>query len=215
MDEVVFPASVIMAVPPPDPAKTLPLNQPIPLLSALHPDTRPLFMTPVVAFSPLLDARQAVACDLLTRLTLQFDRVALLRRRHDQLRGWMGSGPGLNQGRLLRYTVSFRQPSVFLNLDLGVPFHYGPLAPMPAHEQLLRCWNGEPAGECLVLPVRLPVGSDQRLVTAIYADRQGPPLSGTELARLRRLALETARAFATCILDCRKSPRRCVTFGGV
>jgi hypothetical protein len=108
----------------------------------------------------------------------------------------MGAGPGLDAGRLAAFTVSFRQPSVFLNLRRGAGLHLGPLPPMPAHRELARIWHDESPFSCFLLPVAIR----GRLAAVLYGDRSGGPLGGLDLGAMRRLGAAAATALERCIV---------------
>jgi hypothetical protein len=106
-------------------------------------------------------------------------------------------GDGIDQEAFGRYAVSFRQPSVFLNLREGSGIHIGPLPPMTTHRELALCWGGGLPRDCVVLPVRLK----DRLVSVIYMDGGSRGLGGIDLEQMHRLTAATAAAFERCILS--------------
>lgn len=144
-----------------------------------------------------------VATLLVDFLRQEFDRVILVSVRRDQVAGWTGDGDGLDGAELAALSIPLAQPSIFLNLQQGSTFHLGPLPAMPAHRPLVALLGGEVPAECLVLPVRL----GDRMVAAIYCDRNGDPLGGIDLESLRSLADAAARALERCILLKRQAQR--------
>jgi Type II secretion system (T2SS), protein E, N-terminal domain len=130
-------------------------------------------------------------------LARSFRRVALFQVARDQVTAWMAHGDGIDQEAFARYAVSFKEPSVFLNLRQGSSIHIGPLPPMTTHRELALCWGGGLPRDCLVLPVRLK----DRLVTVIYTDGGGRGLGGIDLEQMHRLTAATAAAFERCILS--------------
>lgn len=143
-----------------------------------------------------LESRDAVGSLVIDFLRQEFDRVILLAVRSDQVTGWAADGEALNDGSVAELSIPLSQPSIFLNLRQGSAFHLGPLPPLPAHRPLVAALGGESPGECLVLPVTL----GERMVMAIYCDRNGHPLGGIDLEALRSLAKAVARALERCIL---------------
>ena len=130
-------------------------------------------------------------------LAHSFRRVALFQVARDHVSAWMVRGDGIDQEAFSRYAVSFRQPSVFLNLREGSGIHIGPLPPMTTHRELALCWGGGLPRDCVVLPVRLK----DRLVSVIYMDGGSRGLGGIDLEQMHRLTAATAAAFERCILS--------------
>jgi len=129
-------------------------------------------------------------------LARSFRRVALFQVSRDQVTAWMAHGDGIDQEAFARYAVSFKEPSVFLNLRQGSGIHIGPLPPMTTHRELALCWGGGLPRDCVVLPVRLK----DRLVSVIYMDGGSRGLGGIDLEQMHRLTAATAAAFERCIL---------------
>lgn len=129
-------------------------------------------------------------------LAHSFRRVALFQVARDQVTAWMARGDGIDQEAFGRYAVSFKQPSVFLNLRQGSGIHMGPLPPMETHRELALCWGGGLPRDCVALPVRLK----DRLVSVIYMDGGSRGLGGIDLEQMHRLTAATAAAFERCIL---------------
>jgi len=130
-------------------------------------------------------------------LAHSFRRVALFQVARDHVSAWMASGDGIDQEAFGRYAVSFKQPSVFLNLRQGSGIHIGPLPPMTTHRELALCWGGGLPRDCVMLPVRLK----DRLVSVLYMDGGSRGLGGMDLEQMRRLTAATATAFERCILS--------------
>jgi hypothetical protein len=134
---------------------------------------------------------------LLGFLAQGFRRVALFQTTREQAIAWMAQGDGIDQEAFARYAVSWKEPSVFLNLRQGSGLHIGPLPPMNAHRELALCWGGGLPRDCLVLPVRLR----DRLVIVIYVDGGGRGFGGIDLEQMHRLTAATGAAFERCILS--------------
>jgi hypothetical protein len=173
------------------------------------PAPPPAAPRPVAATTPAeaaallaeVDDRDQVAAAALAGLLGAFRRAAVFAVRRDRVVGWRGGGEGFDEDRFARLAIPFDQPSVFLNLREGSGLHLGPLAPWPAHRKLVRCWDGDHPGECLVVPVRL----GDRLAAVLYGDRGEGPLGPVALAPIQGLAGATAAALERCIVLKRKT----------
>jgi len=143
-----------------------------------------------------LESRDAVGSLVVDFLRQEFDRVILLVVRSAEVTGWAADGEALDDASVGEFSIPLSQPSIFLNLRQGSAFHLGPLPPLPAHRPLVAALGGESPDECLVLPVTL----GERMLVAIYCDRNGHPLGGIDLEALRSLADAVARALERCIL---------------
>jgi hypothetical protein len=147
------------------------------------------------AFAETTDSEE-VGRILLGFLARSFRRVALFQATREHVSAWMARGDGIDQEAFARYGVSFKEPSVFLNLRQGSGIHIGPLPPMATHRELALCWGGGLPRDCVVLPVRLM----DRLVTVLYMDGGSRGLGGIDLEQMHRLTAATAAAFERCIL---------------
>jgi hypothetical protein len=148
------------------------------------------------AFAETADSEE-VGRILLGFLSRSFRRVALFQATREHVSAWMARGDGIDQEAFARYGVSFKEPSVFLNLRQGSGIHIGPLPPMATHRELALCWGGGLPRDCVVLPVRLM----DRLVTVLYMDGGSRGLGGIDLEQMHRLTAATAAAFERCILS--------------
>lgn len=135
--------------------------------------------------------REEIGRVLLDYLSQPFRRALLFKIQPSAIEGWMGQGPGLEPGQIERFSLGFDRPSVFLNLHKGAGFHLGPLPAMPAHLELARIWGGSLPREAMIWPVLVR----NRMVVALYGDRGRAPLTGIDVAGLRRLASAAAHAF--------------------
>ncbi len=147
------------------------------------------------AFAATADSEE-VGRILLGFLARGYRRVALFQASRDRVSAWMASGDGIDQEAFARYGVTFKEPSVFLNLQQGSGIYLGPLPPMATHRELALCWGGGLPRDCVVLPIRLR----ERLVAIVYMDGGSRGLGGTDLEQVRRLTALTAAAFEHCIL---------------
>jgi hypothetical protein len=109
----------------------------------------------------------------------------------------MGRSPALDEYRFRNWTVGFDEPSVFLNLSRGAEFFLGRLPAMPAHERLLRCWRGSLETECAVFPVKVR----NRLVCAVYGDRDTLGLAGLDVQTVQQLTAKAAIAFEMLLMQ--------------
>lgn len=139
--------------------------------------------------------RDEVAAIVLDLLASHFLHSALWVVRGDRVEGWRSRGGGLDRDRLQATSLPLSEPSVFLNLASGAPFHLGPLADFPLHREMLAAWNEPRPTSCLVVPVRF----HDRLVMALWGDRGEESLTGLGLHRFQTLAEQVAEALERCI----------------
>ncbi|HXO29983.1 MAG TPA: hypothetical protein VOA80_21725 [Thermoanaerobaculia bacterium] len=161
------------------------------------PQEAPATLEDVVEALALTHDSEEVGRLVLGFLAHSFRRVALFQVARDHVSAWMARGDGIDQEAFGRYAVSFKQPSVFLNLRQGSGIHIGPLPPMTTHRELALCWGGGLPRDCVVLPVRLK----DRLVSVLYMDGGSRGLGGIDLEQMHRLTAATAAAFERCILS--------------
>jgi MshEN domain len=163
-----------------------------------EPDRQPPATLAAVeeAFAGTAD-REEVGRILLGFLAQSFRRVALFQTNRGQITAWMAHGDGIDQEAFGRYTASFKEPAVFLNLRQGSGIHIGPLPPMAAHRELALSWGGGLPRDCVVLPIRLR----DRLVAVIYVDGGSRGLAAVDLDQMQRLTVATTAAFERCILS--------------
>ncbi len=133
---------------------------------------------------------------ILRYLGQSFSRCAIFAVRNDGVRGWLHHGDGFDAGLFHGLDIKLDQPSAFLGLIKGAEFFVGPLAPMPAHRELARCWGGELPQQCLMMPIRLR----GRLISVLYADRGARGLGGVRIEDVKELSEKAAIAFELCIL---------------
>ncbi|HSK76542.1 MAG TPA: hypothetical protein VLQ45_08795 [Thermoanaerobaculia bacterium] len=197
------PAPAPAPAPPPAPAA------PRPLTVSLTAEERVALGTAVPEPTSLLEAEEALAKAgdieevgqiVLSFLGRSYRRAALFRAGRDKLTGWMAQGAGVDLLAFGRFSLSFDQPSVFLNLRNGSGFHLGPLPPMPSHRQLAETWGGELPRDAIILPLRLK----DRMVTALYADGAAKGIAGVDLEQIQRLAAAATAAFERCAMQQRK-----------
>ena len=147
----------------------------------------------------LQEARRAddIGGALLGHLGQEFLRLLMFRVGQGRVRGWMGRSPALDEYAFRNWTVGFDEASVFLNLRQGAEFFLGKLPAMPAHERLLKCWRGSLDTECAVFPVKVR----DRLVCAIYGDRDSLGLAGLDVPAIQRLTGKAAIAFEMLLMQ--------------
>jgi hypothetical protein len=182
-----------------------------PLTVSLTAEERAALGTAVPEPTSLVEAEEALAkardIDEIGQIVLAFlgrsyRRAALFRTSREKLIGWMAQGEGVDLPAFGRFSLSFDQPSVFLNLRNGSGFHLGPLPPMPSHRQLAETWGGELPRDAIILPVRMR----DRMVTAIYADGAAKGIAGVDLSQMQRLAAAATAAFERCALQKKRAP---------
>ena len=133
---------------------------------------------------------------ILRFLGQSFSRCAIFALRNEGVRGWLYHGAGFDAALFSALDLRLDQPSAFLGLVKGSEFFVGPLAPMPAHRELARCWGGELPQQCLMMPIRLR----GRLISVLYADRGARGLEGIQIEEVKELSDKAAIAFELCIL---------------
>jgi Type II secretion system (T2SS), protein E, N-terminal domain len=168
-----------------------------PATAAASPREAPATLEDVLEALALTHDSEEVGRLVLGFLAHSFRRVALFQVARDHVSAWMARGDGIDQEAFGRYAVSFKEPSVFLNLQQGSGIHIGPLPPMTTHRELALCWGGGLPRDCVVLPVRLK----DRLVSVLYMDGGNRGLGGIDLEQMHRLTAATAAAFERCILS--------------
>ncbi len=140
--------------------------------------------------------QKSIGQTILRFLGQSFSRCAIFAVRNDGVRGWLHHGAGFNSALFHALDLKLDQPSAFLGLVKGAEFFLGPLAPMPAHRDLARCWGGELPQQCLMMPIRLR----GRLVSVLYGDRGALGLQGIRIDEIKELSEKAAIAFELCIL---------------
>ncbi len=140
--------------------------------------------------------QKSIGRTILRYLGQSFSRCAIFAIRNDGVRGWLHHGEGFNSALFHSVDVKLDQPSAFLSLIKGAEFYCGPLAPMPAHRELARCWGGELPQQCLMMPIRLR----GRLISVLYVDRGAVGLEGVQIEEIKELSDKAAIAFELCIL---------------
>ncbi len=133
---------------------------------------------------------------LLRFLGQSFSRSAIFAVKSDRIQGWLYRGQSFDSERFRALELTLDQPSAFLGLVKGAELFLGPLAPMPAHRQLARCWGGDLPGQCVMVPIRLR----GKLISILYGDRGRRGLSGVAIDQLKQLAEKASIAFELCIL---------------
>lgn len=164
---------------------------------ATRDSVKPLSQSGVQAALEAAHRADDIGVALLGFLGQEFLRLLLFRVGQGRVRGWMGRSPALDEYRFRNWAVGFDEPSVFLNLRQGAEFFLGKLPPMPAHERLLKCWRGSMDTECAVFPIRVR----DRLVCAIYGDRDSLGLIGLEVPAVQRLTAKAAIAFEMLLMQ--------------
>ncbi len=139
---------------------------------------------------------QEIFTTLLDYFGREFRRVAIFRLSVDLVQGWMGRGGDIDEKKLRQLRLKLDQPSVFLNLLQGAPFHLGTLPPMDTHDALAATLGGSLPTETLLLPIRLA----GRLVAVVYCDRGEQGMAGIDLGELQRMAAVAATSLERHLL---------------
>jgi hypothetical protein len=145
--------------------------------------------------------RETIGRTLLHLAQRAFERAALLKVRGDQVEGWLADREASPE-RFAALAIPLSQPSAFLALKAGSPFHLGPLPALPAHRTLVDCWDGRLPAVSLLLPLR--VGG--RLVAVLYGGRRQGTWATLPTERLRTLASLGEAALERCILLKKQRP---------
>jgi hypothetical protein len=98
--------------------------------------------------------RDAIAGAVLAALVPRFPGAAILSSRSGGVTGWAAAGKDADPAALRSFSVSWTEPSVFLNARLSRDFYLGPLPSLRCHDRLAAALGDWP-GECLVQPVFL------------------------------------------------------------
>lgn len=139
--------------------------------------------------------RDTVGRALLHVTVRVFERTVLLAVKRDHVEGWMAD-PRADAELFDRLSLPLDQPSVFLNLKQGIPFHVGPIPDGPIHRALVDVWDGKLPQGAFVLPIRLR----DRLVAVLYGDRRQAPPGQVPTPRFQALGERAAEALERCIL---------------
>jgi hypothetical protein len=139
--------------------------------------------------------RDAVAAAVLAALVSRFPVAAIFSSRSDGLTGWAAAGKDVDTSALRSFSVSWTEPSVFLNARLSRDFYLGPLPSLRCHEGLAASLGGWP-GECLVRPVFL----GERPVAFLYVSSPSPgSFSPSDLVYVRNLCAVASTAISNAI----------------
>ncbi len=187
-------------------APAAPLAEPAPERPAGPSGPKPRFETPLeVGFSDVLAANQrdTIVQAVLAALAGRFPRAAIFSCRSNGVSGWAAAGEGTDPDAFRNFSVSWDEPSVFLNSRLSRSSYKGPLPSLPRHEQLAALLGGWPA-ECVLHPVLI----GERPVAFLYgaADRPGS-ITEADLSYLGELAAAASAAFVNAIHLKKKDPR--------
>jgi hypothetical protein len=128
-------------------------------------------------------------------------RAVLFVVRRQEIAGWLGSGEGIDAGKLAALRLDLAQPSLFAGLREAGAYFRGPLSPLPAHALLAACFAAPALSkDVLVLPVKVK----ERLVAALLVEPRsttGVELSAGDLSDLQRVVAKAEIAFELCIMQ--------------
>ena len=139
--------------------------------------------------------RDAIADAVLAALVRRFPCAAMFASRSQGVGGWAAAGKDVDASGLRSFSVSWAEPSVFLNTRLSRNFYLGPLPPLPRHDELAAAVGGW-REEGIIQPVFI----GKRPVAFLYASAPSPgSFSASDLSYVRALCDAASTAFANAI----------------
>jgi type II secretion system (T2SS) protein E len=139
--------------------------------------------------------RDTIAGAVLAALVPRFPGAAILSSRSSGVTGWSAAGKDADPVAFRSFSISWTEPSVFLNARLSRSFYLGPLPSLRCHDRLVAALGDWP-GECLVQPVFL----GDKPVAFLYVSSPSPgSLSASDLAYVRELCDVASVALANAI----------------
>ncbi len=139
--------------------------------------------------------RDAIADAVLAALVRRFPCAAMFASRSQGVGGWAAAGKDVDASGLRSFSVSWVEPSVFLNTRLSRNFYLGPLPPLPRHDELAAAVGGW-REEGIIQPVFI----GKRPVAFLYASAPSPgSFSASDLSYVRALCDAASTAFANAI----------------
>jgi hypothetical protein len=140
-------------------------------------------------------ARNEIFAASLDALSKRFRIGAVFVARKEGVEGWGGIGQSGELREVRSFSISWAEPSLFLNVKTSCSFYLGPLPPLPRHRGLAAALGGWPS-ECLLQPVVIR----DRVVAFLYAESAPPQgATPTDLAYMRQLSTDVAAALAESI----------------
>jgi hypothetical protein len=139
--------------------------------------------------------RDAIADAVLASMAGRFRRAAIFSSRSEGITGWAAVGERIEPAAIRGITISWTEPSVFLNTRLSRTFHLGPLPDLPRHDEIADALGGRP-DECVVEPVFI---GEKPIAFLLAAEGLRGPASAGDLAYLHALALAASSAFENAI----------------
>lgn len=153
--------------------------------------------SPQKSFGRVLAAteREAIADAVLAVLVTRFPVAAIFSSRSEGLTGWAAAGKDVDPSALQSFSVSWTEPSVFLNARLSRNFYLGPLPALRCHDRLAAALGGWPR-ECLVQPVFL----GDRPVAFLYVSApSGGSFSASDMTFVQGLCESASTAIGNAI----------------
>jgi hypothetical protein len=139
--------------------------------------------------------RDAIADNVLEALARRFERAAIFSSRSEGVAGWASAGPGVDPSAIAGFSVTWAEPSVFMNARLSRVFYLGPLPLSSRHDELAAALGGRP-GECAVQPVFI---GERPAAFLLVTVAQPGAVTAEDLDFLRDLADAASSAFANAI----------------
>ena len=139
--------------------------------------------------------RDSIADAVLASLVPRFPVAAVFSSRSSGVTGWAAVGTGADTPAIRSFSVSWTEPSVFLNARLAHGYYMGPLPSLRCHQRLAAALGGWPE-ECLVQAVFL----GQRPVAFLYVSSPSSgAFSTSDMTFVQGLSEVASKALANAI----------------
>lgn len=142
------------------------------------------------------ETRDDIADAALAYLEPAFPLVALFIARKEDVIGWQARGAGVSKSAFKAIRVSFRDPSIFLNVKLSASPYQGRLPDLPSHAALMEAFGHAPES-CAVLPITMK----KRVVAFLFLELSGPVLAAGRSEDMKALGAAVADGLAALILQ--------------
>ena len=147
------------------------------------------------------ETRDDIADAALSYLEPAFPLVALFIARKDDVIGWQVRGHDASRSGFKAIRISWKEPSIFLNVKLSGTPYQGRLPDLPSHEPVLEAVGTRPE-RCAVFPVMLR----KRVVAFLFLEYAGPALPRQRADELKALSSAIAAGLAALIVQQRARP---------
>lgn len=142
------------------------------------------------------DNVQQIGETLLGKLGRHFTRVALFRVGKEDVRGWMGSGAGMDLERVSAYRAGLDEVAAFSSLLSGGNLFVGRLARTPPHDELMSLLGSDAGTECLLSVVSV----EERVVAIAYGDCARAGMDTLNFGAVQQLTHKAGDAMRDLIL---------------